>query len=48
MLRLVMAKDYLQCRELAITHAQDDSKKLKYEQMVAIRDAVDTAAPFCS
>jgi hypothetical protein len=26
----------------AASHAQDDSKKLKYEQMVAIRDAVVT------
>jgi hypothetical protein len=47
-LQLVMAKDYLQLQhsELhhhAASHAQDDSKKLKYEQMVAIRDAVVTA-----
>jgi hypothetical protein len=43
-----MAKDYfeLQRSELhhhAASHAQDDSKKLKYEQMIAIRDAVVTA-----
>ncbi len=43
-----MAKDYLELQrsELhhhAANHAQDDSKKLKYEQMVAIRDAVVTA-----
>ncbi len=50
MLRLVMAKDsgYLELqrselRHHAASHAQDDSKKLKYEQMVAIRDAVVTA-----
>jgi hypothetical protein len=45
MLRLVMAKDYLELqhselRHHVARHAQDDSKKLKYEQMVAIRDAV--------
>jgi hypothetical protein len=38
-----MAKDYLELqrselRHHAASHAQDDSKKLKYEQMVAIRD----------
>jgi hypothetical protein len=45
-----MAKDagYLELqrselRHHAASHAQDDSKKLKYEQMVAIRDAVVTA-----
>jgi hypothetical protein len=45
-----MAKDagYLklqrsELRHHAASHAQDDSKKLKYEQMVAIRDAVFTA-----
>ncbi len=48
MLRLVMAKDHLELqlselRHHAASHAQDDSKKLKYEQMVAIRDAVVTA-----
>jgi hypothetical protein len=48
MLRLVMAKDSLELqhselRHHAASHAQDDSKKLKYEQMVAIRDAVVTA-----
>ncbi len=50
MLRLVMAKDagYLELqrselRHHAASHAQDCSKKLKYEQMVAIRDAVVTA-----
>ncbi len=48
MLRLIMAKDYLELqrselRHHAASHAQDDSKKLKYEQMVAIRDAVVTA-----
>jgi hypothetical protein len=48
MLLLVMAKDYLELQrsELchhAASHAQDDSKKLKYKQMVAIRDAVVTA-----
>jgi hypothetical protein len=50
LLRLVMAKDssYLELqrsefRHLAASHAQDDSKKLKYEQIVAIRDAVVTA-----
>ncbi len=48
MLRLVVAKDYLELqrselRHHAASHAQDDSKKLKYEQMVAIRDAVVTA-----
>jgi hypothetical protein len=48
MLRLVMAKDYLELqrselRHHVASHAQDDSKKLKYEQMVAIRDAVVTA-----
>ncbi len=49
-LRHVMAKDYLELQrsELELrhheaSHAQDDSKKLKYEQMVAIRDAVVTA-----
>ncbi len=47
MLRLVMAKDYLELqhselRHHAASHAQDDSKKLKYEQMAAIRDAVVT------
>jgi hypothetical protein len=49
MLRLVMAKDagYLklqhsELRHHAASHAQDDSKKLKYGQMVAIRDAVVT------
>ncbi len=34
------------CSELrhhAASHAQDDSKKLKYDQIVAIRDAVVTA-----
>jgi hypothetical protein len=45
MLRLVMAKDYLELqlselRHHAASHAQDDPKKLKYEQMLAIRDAV--------
>jgi hypothetical protein len=30
-------------RHHAASHAQDDSKKLKYEHMVAIRDAVVTA-----
>jgi hypothetical protein len=48
-LQLVMAKDYLElqhsklCHEAA-SHAQDDFnlKKLKYVQMVAIRDAVVT------
>ncbi len=29
-------------RHHAASHAQDDSKKLKYEQMVAIKDAVVT------
>jgi hypothetical protein len=48
MLRLVMAKDYLELQRSELrhhtsSHAQDDSKKLKYEQMVAIRDAVVTA-----
>ncbi len=50
LLQLVTAKDSgfleLQRSELrhhAASHAQDDSKKLKYEQMVAIRDAVVTA-----
>jgi hypothetical protein len=43
----VMAKDYLELQRSepchhAASHAQDDSKKLKYEQMVAIRDAVVT------
>jgi hypothetical protein len=45
-----MAKDYLELqrselelRHHAASHAQDDSKKLKYEQMVAIRDVVVTA-----
>ncbi len=47
MLLLVMAKDYLELqrselRHHAASHAQDDSKKLKYEQMVAIRDAAVT------
>jgi hypothetical protein len=47
MLRLVMAKDYLELqrsvlRHHAASHAQDDSKKLKYEQMVAVRDVVVT------
>jgi hypothetical protein len=45
MLRLVMAEDYveLQCSEnchQADSHAQDDSKTLKYDQMVANREAV--------
>jgi hypothetical protein len=48
LLRLVMAKHYLELqrselRHHAASHAQDDSKKLKYEQIVAIRDAVVTA-----
>jgi hypothetical protein len=48
MLRLVMAKDYLELqrselRHHTASHAQDGSKKLKYEQMVAIRDAIVTA-----
>ncbi len=45
-----MAKDtgYLELQRSdlhhhAASHAQDDSKKLKYQQMVAIRDAVVTA-----
>jgi hypothetical protein len=43
-----MAKDYLELqrselRHHAASHAQDDSKKLKYEQMVAIRDVVVTS-----
>jgi hypothetical protein len=43
-----MAKDYLELqhselRHHAASHAQDDSKKVKYEQMVEIRDAVVTA-----
>jgi hypothetical protein len=43
-----MTKDYLELQrsELhhhAASHAQNDSKKRKYEQMVAIRDAVVTA-----
>ncbi len=47
MLQLVMAKDYLELQRIELrhqsaSHAQDDSKKLKYEQMVAIRDAVVT------
>ncbi len=47
MLQLVMAKDYLELqlselRHHSASHAQDDSKKLKYEQMLAIRDAVVT------
>ncbi len=49
MLQLVMAKDYFELpsqrselRHHAASHAQDDSKKLKYEQIVAIRDAVVT------
>ncbi len=42
-----MAKDHLEpqsseLRHHAASHAQDDSKKPKYEQMVAIRDAVVT------
>ncbi len=42
-----MAKDYLELQSSklchhAASHAQDDSKKLKYEQMVAIRDVVVT------
>ncbi len=50
MLLLVMAKDYLELqrselRHHAASHAQDDFKnlKLKYEQIIAIRDAVVTA-----
>jgi hypothetical protein len=44
-----MARDELQRSELrlvrhhAASHAQSDSKKLKYDQMVSIRDAVVTA-----
>ncbi len=43
-----MAKDCLELqrselRHDAASHAQDDSKKLKYKQKVAIRDAVVTA-----
>ncbi len=46
--RLVMANEYLELqrselRHYAASHAQDDSNKLKYEQMVATRDAVVTA-----
>jgi hypothetical protein len=52
MLRLVMAKDYLEfqrseLRHHSASHSQDDSNKLKYEQMVAIRDAVVTAPQLC-
>jgi hypothetical protein len=48
MLLFVMAKDYLELqrselRHHAASHAQDDSKMLKYEQIFAIRDAVVTA-----
>ncbi len=50
MLRLVMAKDagYLElqhseARHHAASHAQDDSKKLKYDRIVAIRDAAVNA-----
>jgi hypothetical protein len=48
MLLLVMAKDYVEfhqseLRHHAASHAQDDSKKLEYAQMVAIREAAVTA-----
>ena len=47
-LRLVMCKDYVELqrselRHNASSHAQDDSKTLKYEQMIAIREAAITA-----
>jgi hypothetical protein len=47
MLRLIMAGDYvgLHCSEYrhhADNQAQDDTKKLKYDQMIAIREEVIT------
>jgi hypothetical protein len=48
MLRLVMAGDYVELqrsenRHQADSHAEDGFKRLKYDQMVAIREAVITA-----
>ncbi len=48
MLQLMMAGDYVELQRSenhhqADSHAEDGSKRLKYNQMVAIREAVITA-----